>query len=187
MGFIKPTEGNIDINSLDAWAKSSLIKDFTGYLPGELAFNNNNSLKDYINFLKIFKNDYYEEEYLNKLATFFELDTNIKLKSMSKGMKQKLAIICSVLFKPKLLILDEPTTGLDPIMQEKFNQLILRLKKEGVTIILCSHIFSEVSKLCDVVGFIKNGKLLEENQIKDWDLKELEKHFLSLYETKGEF
>lgn len=99
-------------------------------------------------------------------------------------MKQKIALIATSMSKPKILILDEPTAGLDPVMQEQFYKLIFKMKDEKTNIIICSHIFEEVVKLCDQVGFIKDGKLIEQMIIKNNDINEIETHFKKLYERK---
>jgi ABC-2 type transport system ATP-binding protein len=96
----------------------------------------------------------------------FKLETNVYIKKMSKGMKQKLAIIAAFMHDPKILILDEPTSGLDPLMQNIFLDLILEEKKKGKTILLSSHIFEEVEKICDRAGIIKDGYLLAVEDIK---------------------
>lgn len=90
-----------------------------------------------------------------------------KLKKMSKGMKQKVAIISAFMHKPKVLVLDEPTSGLDPLMQEKFNTLVRNSKKEGATIFMSSHIFGEIENVCDKVAVIKKGKIISEVSIKE--------------------
>lgn len=86
---------------------------------------------------------------------------------MSKGMKQKIAIISAFMHKPEILILDEPTSGLDPLMQKKFDKLVDNFKKENKTIFMSSHIFGEIENNCDKVGIIKNGKIVSEVEIND--------------------
>src|SRR5699024_571357 len=90
----------------------------------------------------------------------FELDPKVKIKKMSKGMKQKLGIVAAFMHDPEVLILDEPTSGLDPLMQNRFVELIAEEKKKGKTILLSSHMFEEVERTCDRIGIIRNGKLV---------------------------
>ena len=91
---------------------------------------------------------------------YFELNPKGPIRKMSKGMKQKLAIICTFMSDPNIIILDEPTSGLDPLMQNRFIELILQAKKNGATILLSSHIFEEVEKSCDRTAIIRNGRLV---------------------------
>lgn len=101
-------------------------------------------------------------------------------------MKQKVAIISAVMNKPKFLVLDEPTNGLDPIMQKQFNALIGKLKEDyETTVIICSHIFEEVIELCDKVAFIKEGKIVEQFDVKEKDINSLNEKFNEIYERKS--
>lgn len=156
MGFIKPNEGELYINGKDCWKSAAAIKHDVGYLPGELAFPRNMRGDQFIEFMK-------EERQLTdmtrteELKNIFELETSEKIKEMSLGDKRKLAIVTAFMHDPNVLILDEPTSGLDPVMQERFIQFILNEKKEGKTILLSSHIFSEVDATCDRIAIIKDG------------------------------
>jgi len=98
---------------------------------------------------------------------------------MSKGMKQKVALIAAFMHKPKVLIMDEPTSGLDPLMQEKFNKLVKTFEKEGTTIFISSHIFSEIENVCNRVAIIKKGKIISEILI-----EEMKKDFNKVYQVK---
>ncbi|SYV95340.1 ABC transporter ATP-binding protein [Mycoplasma putrefaciens] len=102
------------------------------------------------------------------MIKYFEFDPNIKIKKMSKGMKQKVALVIAFMHKPELLILDEPTSGLDPLMQNKFINLVLEHKKLNTTIIMSSHIFDEIEKTCNKVAIIRSGRI-----IADIDLENL--------------
>ncbi|MBQ2665194.1 ABC transporter ATP-binding protein [Methanobrevibacter sp.] len=161
MGFSKPDSGTLSINDLDSWKDKTDIKKDVGYLPGEIALPEDMTGIEYLKLIdKLRKTN--DLSYANELIEYFELDTQVKIKNMSKGMKQKIAIIMAFMHDPKILLLDEPTSGLDPLMQEKFINLIKREKQKGKTIILSSHIFEEISKLCDRVGILKKGKLIKE-------------------------
>ncbi|WHQ37526.1 ATP-binding cassette domain-containing protein [Spiroplasma sp. SV19] len=181
MGFIKPDSGVILINDLNPWDKSKEIMEYTGYVAGEISLYEDLKGIEYLKMIFKFRKNL-DWSYVEKLILHFELDTNQKIKKMSKGMKQKIALIAATMIKPKILILDEPTSGLDPVMKNQFNELILKMKSsKDTTIIICSHIFEEITKLCDKVGFIKDGKLIEELEIKNADITKLEKHFKKLY------
>ncbi|EOA07156.1 ABC transporter, ATP-binding component [Mycoplasma yeatsii 13926] len=167
MGYIKPLKGSVNIMNKDAWKQSHLIQSEVGYIPGEI------NLPDYVNgldFIKqIFKlRNQTNWDYVEYLINYFEFNPNIKIKKMSKGMKQKVALVIAFMHNPKLLILDEPTTGLDPLMKNKFINLVLECKNNGATILLSSHIFEEIEKTCNKVAIIKSGKI-----IADIDLENL--------------
>ena len=167
MGFSKPDSGTLSINNLDCWNDKTAIKKDIGYLPGEIALPEDMTGIAYLKLIdKLRKTN--DLSYAEDLIEYFEIDTHMQIKKMSKGMKQKIAIIMALMHNPEILLLDEPTSGLDPLMQEKFIRLIKREKQNGKTIILSSHIFEEISKVCDRVGIIKRGKLIKEVVIKDF-------------------
>ncbi|MBQ6100540.1 MAG: ATP-binding cassette domain-containing protein [Methanobrevibacter sp.] len=167
MGFSKPDSGTLSINNLDCWNDKTAIKKDIGYLPGEIALPEDMTGIAYLKLIdKLRKTN--DLSYAEDLIEYFEIDTHMQIKKMSKGMKQKIAIIMALMHNPEILLLDEPTSGLDPLMQEKFIRLIKREKQNGKTIILSSHIFEEISKVCDRVGIIKRGKLIKEVVMKDF-------------------
>jgi ABC-2 type transport system ATP-binding protein len=160
MGFIKPDNGKIEINGYDSWKNSYEIKKLVGYIPGQIDFpdvgTGTNFLKIQADFLGI-----KDLSYMNRLIDMFKLDTDASLKRMSKGMKQKTAIVAAFMSEPDILILDEPSTGLDPMMRDKLIELILEQKKKGKTIFMSSHIFKELEDTCDRVAFIHNGRMID--------------------------
>ena len=167
MGFSKPDSGTLSIKDLDCWKDKTAIKKDIGYLPGEFALPEDMTGIAYLKLIdKLRKTN--DLSYAEDLIEYFEIDTNMQIKKMSKGMKQKIAIIMALMHNPEILLLDEPTSGLDPLMQEKFIRLIKKEKQNGKTIILSSHIFEEISKVCDRVGIIKSGKLIKEVVMKDF-------------------
>lgn len=168
MGFIKAQEGALSINGKDCWKSAAIIKREIGYLPGELAFPKSMTGDQFIEFMAKERqiSDLSRTEELKKT---FELDTSERIKEMSLGTKRKLAVVAAFMHNPQILILDEPTSGLDPVMQERFIQFILNEKSEGKTILLSSHIFSEVEATCDRIAIIKEGQLvstIEANDLK---------------------
>ncbi|WP_031542982.1 ABC transporter ATP-binding protein [Mesoplasma photuris] len=186
LGFISPDKGNVRIDELDPFLNIDKIMKKTGYLPGEVSLNDDLKGIDYLKTVHFLRNGTNEDwEYTKKLINYFEIDTKTKIKKMSKGMKQKIAIITSVMHKPELLIMDEPTSGLDPVMQDLFNAFILKLKNENnTTIIICSHIFEEIAKTCDRVAIIKNGILVKEFNVSDKDIEKISKEFSDVYKRK---
>ncbi len=164
MGFGKPDSGEIYINGLNAWTQQEKIKETIGYLPGEIALPTDMTGREYLLLIakmrKMKSLDRMEE-----LLNYFEITGETKIQSMSKGMKQKIAIVSTFMHEPTVYLLDEPTSGLDPLMQEKFISLMIAEKKKGNTILLSSHIFEEVAKVCDRIGTLKSGELINEISI----------------------
>ena len=159
MGFLKPQSGSATINGLDCWKDSAEIKKWIGYIPGEIAFPDAPTGTDFLKRqaeLLGLKDMSYAESIINKL----QLDPTAKLKRMSKGMKQKTAIVAAFMADPEILILDEPTTGLDPLMRKEFISILDEEKKKGKTILMSSHMFDEVEHICDRVAMIKDGKII---------------------------
>ncbi len=160
MGFIRPDKGQVLVKGLDAWKDSVAIKQYVGYVPGEIAFP---PFKTGLEFLE--KQAGYlgidDLSYMYELLDLFKLDASANLARMSKGMKQKTALVAALMGDRDILILDEPTTGLDPLMREVFIDLINREKKRGKTIFISEHIFEEVEELCDRAAFIKDGRIID--------------------------
>lgn len=178
MGFIKPQKGSCSINGLDCWKYSAKIQQRLGYLPGEIAFMNNMSGNEMIKFIADMKN-LKDLSRAHELMELFELDAKGKVKKMSKGMKQKIGLICAFMSNPDVVILDEPTSGLDPLMQNKFVDLILEEKKKGKTIFMSSHIFEEIEKTCDRTAIIKEGKIIAIEDMKTLKDKRLKSYIIT--------
>lgn len=159
MGFIKSDKGSAKILDMDCFVNRENIQLKLGYLPGEIAFMDEMKGSDFIRFIAEMKS-IKSKKRINELTDLFELDAGRKIKNMSKGTKQKIAIVCAFMNDPEVVILDEPTSGLDPLMQKKFIELILEEKKKGTTIFMSSHIFEEVEKTCDRTAILKDGKLI---------------------------
>lgn len=159
LGFTNAKEGKVLINGKDARTDTEEINKTIGYLPGEIALYKNLRGREFLDLLASLRN-LTDFTYRKTLEEKFKLDTEVFIKKMSKGMKQKLAIIACFMHDPDILILDEPTSGLDPLMQNVFLDLIKEEKKRKKTILLSSHIFEEVERVCDRVGIIKDGYLI---------------------------
>lgn len=161
MGFSKPQSGSVCIEGMDCWKEQKKIQRYTGYLPGEISFPDDMTGLSYLKLIaKMRKMKDFSS--VKTLLDFFEINPNAGLKRMSKGMKQKIGIVAAFMHDPDILLLDEPTSGLDPLMQNRFIELVEREKSKGKTVILSSHIFDEVEKICDRVGMIRNGRLIQE-------------------------
>jgi ABC-2 type transport system ATP-binding protein len=164
MGFLTPDKGNARILGKDCRNESAVIMKDLGYLPAEMAFFDGMNGMDFLKFMGQMRglND---TNYRDKLIERFELDTKGRIRKMSKGMKQKLGIICAFMHDPKVLVLDEPTSGLDPLMQKTFAELILEEKAKGKTVLMSSHSFEEIERTCDRVGIIRQGELVATENI----------------------
>ena len=160
MGFIKPTSGQVLVNNKSSWEHASEIVKDIGYVPGEIAFPD---LKTGIDFLKCqaeflnMKN----MDYANELIERLQLDPRASLKRMSKGMKQKTALVAALMNDAPIIILDEPTTGLDPLMRVTFLDIIKEEHKKGKTIFMSSHMFEELETTCDRVALINDGHIID--------------------------
>ena len=158
MGFIRPQSGNCSIEGMNCFTQAAKIQRALGYIPGESAFMEEMTGSALIRFMAAYRG-MKDLSRAKELIKIFELDTSGKVKRMSKGMKQKMAIVCAFMHDPSVLILDEPTSGLDPLMQNRFIELILSEKARGKTILMSSHMFEEVERTCDRVGMIRKGRL----------------------------
>lgn len=157
MGFMRPDSGNASIRGLDCFKQSSEIQKHVGYIPGEIVFLEGMTGMELLKLIGSMRN-------LNNftlrdtLIQRFNINTEMKIKKMSKGMKQKIGIVSAFMHDPEILIVDEPSSGLDPLMQNEFIKLVLEEKKRGKTILMSSHMFEEVSRTCDRICIIKNGR-----------------------------
>lgn len=182
MGFSKPDSGKAEILGKDTFKNYYKLFDNVGYLPGEIALPE--GLTGY-QFLKMMKDLRHikDDKMMKSLMKKFELDPSGDTKSMGTGQRRKLAIVAAFMHDPDILILDEPTSGLDPIMQEVFINFILEEKSKGKTVLLSSHIFSEVDATCDKIAIIKDGKIVDKfvtNDLKHNKTKTFEIYFEKL-------
>jgi len=159
LGFIRPDSGNCSVLEMDCFNNADKIQEHLGYLAGEIAFLDDLKGKQLIDFIAAMKG-VKDKTRIEELIEMFELDPRGKVKKMSKGMKQKIAIITAFMTNPEVIILDEPTSGLDPLMQNRFIDLVLEEKKKGRTIFMSSHIFEEIERTCDRTAIIRDGKIV---------------------------
>ena len=159
MGFSKPQKGHTYVNGRDSWTEYYINQKDIGYLPGEITLPESLTGKQFIKMMAELRGitDLTHTDYLIKK---FELEQNGSIKRMSLGMKRKLAVVTAFMHDPKVLVLDEPTSGLDPMMQDVFIEFIKEEKQRGKTILLSSHIFSEIDATCDRIAIIKDGRIV---------------------------
>lgn len=164
LSLIYPTSGEATIFGKDIVEFGHEIKEEIGYLPSEVFYYDNMKVIDILKYsASFYKKDCSKRMY--ELAQIMDLDLNKKVDDLSYGNKKKVGIVQGLLHEPKLLILDEPTSGLDPLMQQIFFDLIIEENKKGTTVLFSSHILTEVQKLCNRVGIIKDGSIVRVDNI----------------------
>ena len=180
MGFSKPDSGSTKIFGKETFKKYYEILSKVGYIPGEIALPAGLTGWEFLNMMQSLQG-VKNEKMQKRMLDMFELDDvalNGETKRMSLGVKRKLAIVAAFMSDPSVLILDEPTSGLDPVMQEQFIEFIHEEKARGKTILLSSHIFSEIDNTCDRIAIIKDGKIV--SQFVADDLKHASRKFYTI-------
>ena len=164
MNFINKTSGNIYINNILVSDKNFEYKNLIGYLPSEIHLYDDYTVSEMFKYSSLFYSNKALERAL-ELSKRLELEINKKIEDLSLGNLKKVGIVLALMHEPKLLILDEPTSGLDPIIQDIFFNILKEEKKKGTTIFFSSHVLSEIKKVCDRVGIIKEGHLIKVDTI----------------------
>lgn len=172
MNLINKTEGEVYLNGEKLTKKCARLKEEIGYLPSEIRLYDDLTVKEMLDYHESFYKKNIHKRRLD-LVKRLKLDETKKIEELSLGNLKKVGIILAFMHKPKLVILDEPTSGLDPIIQEEFFKLIKEEKEKNTTIFYSTHILSEISRVCDRVGIIKEGHLLKIEKIEDLIKKEL--------------
>lgn len=184
MGFLKPQKGRCSILGLDCRLQSPIIQKSLGYIPGEINFLKDMTGLELLKFLKEYKKIEGGGR-INELLERFELNADVKLKKMSKGMKQKIAIAAAFMHDPEVLILDEPSSGLDPLMQNRFIELLSEEKKRGKTILLSSHIFEEIERTCHRVCILREGHIAAINSVDNLKAAQTKKYIVTFENEKA--
>jgi ABC-2 type transport system ATP-binding protein len=159
LGQLSPHDGTVTIMGHDAWRDRAKVHQSIGYLSGDMALDMELTGKQYLHFLARLRGGVNSHR-IHDLAQKLDCDLSLKIRKLSRGNRQKVALISALMHDPELLILDEPTSGFDPLIQAEFNKIILDYKKRGKTVFISSHILSEIQHLCDSVAFIREGKLV---------------------------
>lgn len=165
MGLIYPTSGEARLFGKDAIKYGPEVREDIGYLPSEIFYYDKMKVKDLLNYSASFYDKDCSKR-IEELSDIMELDLNKRIEDLSYGNKKKVGIVQGLLHEPKLIILDEPTGGLDPLMQQKFFNIIREENKKGATVFFSSHILGEVQELCNRVAIIKDGSIIEVQDIK---------------------
>ena len=161
LDLIRPDAGSLRVLGLDPQAAPVAVQARTGYLPGELRLNDNLTAERQLRFFADMRGGLADWDHVRELAARLELDLTRPIKNLSKGNKQKVGVVQALMHRPELLLLDEPTAGLDPLMQQEVLGLIRQARADGATIFFSSHIMSEVQTVADRVAMIRQGEIVE--------------------------
>lgn len=172
MGFNKPTSGSVTVFGYDMDSQSHIAKEQIGYLPGNVKLYDRWTGWDHIRFFESVRG---KSSSVDDLINRFDFNPNAKFRHLSSGNRQKLGLILAMMHQPKLLVMDEPTVGLDPLLQNEIYQVLLELRDKGTTILISSHNLPEVERLCDRIAVIKKGKLVAVEDIKTLGEKKIHK------------
>jgi ABC-2 type transport system ATP-binding protein len=178
LDLIRPTAGHASVFGLDPRREAAEIHRRAGYLPGEFGLYDTLTGAEYLAYLAALRGDVDPRD-IRELADRFRLDLDQRIRSLSHGNRQKLALIQAFIHRPELLILDEPTQGLDPLMQQEFYELLSEIRTEGRTVFLSSHVMPEVERVCDRVGIIREGRLVtveDVGELRSKEIRVLEAH-----------
>lgn len=167
MGFLRPTSGSVKLLGKTVSDRNVAVRQDVGYLPGDVVLPKGATGHKLLAYLRTIRTigPAVDSDYQNQLAERFEAELNKPVDQLSKGNRQKIGLIQAFMHQPKVLILDEPTSGLDPLMQEQFYKTIKEARQRQVAILMSSHNFDEVERVCDRVGIIREGRLVYEGSV----------------------
>lgn len=164
LGLIKPTKGECSVNGMDSWKMREIIMEDVGYLPSEAIFYPEMTVKDTLDYaLSFFKGK--DNKKQKELCERFQLDQKRKIGELSYGNRKKVGIVASLQHSPSILILDEPTGGLDPLMQREFFNILEEEHGKGKTIFMSSHILSEIEHHAETAAFIRDGRIILRKEV----------------------
>jgi ABC-2 type transport system ATP-binding protein len=161
LDLIRPNGGRVRVLGIDPQADPVAVRARVGYLPGELRLDENRSAEGELRYLNDLRGGAADWTYVRQLADQMELDLKLTIKNLSKGNKQKMGVIQALMHRPELLMMDEPTAGLDPLIQQVVLRLICEARDNGATAFFSSHIMSEVEAIAQRVGIIRQGRVVE--------------------------
>ena len=167
LDVIRPTAGRASIFGLDCQQDGVEIRRRVGYLPGELALYKSMKARQFFKMFEYLRGEDGAKGYWRELAKRLDLDTSRKIGNFSRGNKQKVGVVAAFMNRPDLLILDEPTGGLDPLVQQTVMEMVREVQADGKTVFFSSHILPEVQAVCDRVGIIRQGRLVATQRVED--------------------
>ena len=166
MGLLRPSGGSARIGGLDTWRRSHVVKRDVGYLPGDLRLYPWLTARMAFRIVGRIRERDLTQAAL-KLADEFALELDVRVRNMSRGTRQKLGLVLALAHDPKVLILDEPTASLDPLVQDRLKDRLCELARGGVTVFFSSHSLSEVQHVCDRVAMLREGRLVADESLED--------------------
>ena len=167
LDVIRPTSGRATIFGMDCREQGVELRKRVGYLPGELALYTNMKANRFFEMYEYLRGPNSAKGYWRELAGRLDLDISRKIGNFSRGNKQKVGVVAAFMNRPDLLILDEPTGGLDPLVQQTVMEMVREVKADGRTVFFSSHILPEVQAVCDRVGIIREGQLVATQRVED--------------------
>lgn len=161
LDLIRPNGGTVRVLGLDPQAEPVAVRARVGYLPGELHFDESMTVEAGLRYLNKLRRNQADWGYVKRLAERLDLDLKMAIRNLSKGNKQKVGVLQALMHRPELLLLDEPTFGLDPLVQQEVLRMVVEARAQGATVFFSSHILSEVQEIAERVGIIRLGKVVE--------------------------
>jgi ABC-2 type transport system ATP-binding protein len=179
LGFLRPTAGTAQLFGVDSWSGSRAVHRHVGYVAGDVALYERMTAGDLLRYLGHLRGDV-DSAYVQTLAERLDLELDRPVRALSKGNRQKVAIVQALMGRPRLLVLDEPTSGLDPLVQQQLHEMLREHAAGGGSVLLSSHVLSEVQRTADRVGMLRGGRLVAVERLDDLRKKSLhhvEVHF----------
>jgi ABC-2 type transport system ATP-binding protein len=179
LDLIAPTSGRIEVLGLDSRRDSTRIHRRIGYLPGELALYERMTAAEYLGYVAALRGGI-DDAFAAGLADRLDLDPSVPIRSLSHGNRQKVGLVQAFMHRPDLLVLDEPTQGLDPLVQQTFYEMVTEVRDDGRAVFLSSHVMPEVERLCDRAAIIREGRLVaieDIGDLKSRSVRTIELHF----------
>lgn len=183
LDVIHPTRGTATVFGLDCQRQGVAIRRRIGYLPGELALYPTMKALDFLRMIESLHENEVDHAYRDELFQRLDFDPTRRMKAYSRGNKQKVGIIAAFMTKPDLLILDEPTGGLDPLVQQTVLELVREVKADGRTVFFSSHILSEVQAVCDRIGIIRDGQMIQTATVESMTRQQFKRLHLTFREV----
>jgi beta-exotoxin I transport system ATP-binding protein len=181
LDLIRPQGGSIRVLGLDPQEDPVAVRAQVGYLPGELSLEDNLKVEALLRYFVGLRKNHVDWKYVEELAERLQLDLSVQIKNLSKGNKQKVGVVQALMAKPRLLLLDEPTAGLDPLVQQEVYRLLREAREYGASIFFSSHIISEVEAIAERVAIIRKGVIVQEakpSQLVNFAMRKVHIRFL---------
>jgi ABC-2 type transport system ATP-binding protein len=173
MALLFADRGTAHVAGLDCWREPVAVKRLVGYLPSEIGLDPNLTGAQILTYFGHLRGGV-DAAYVARLVARLDLDTSRRFRQYSHGNKQKVGLIQAFMHRPRLLILDEPTNGLDPLNQQEFARMVAEVRAEGRTVLLSSHILGEVESMCDAVAIVRDGRLVRAGGVAE--VKDIKRH-----------